>query len=198
MGSRGWASSWTPAENNRSNFYLTCEDWSALTAAYTNVDNPEDAYTSEAAGNISAAPWVSDQNDQPNSCTHPCGNQSCVHHSQGATHSQTMTQPFAYVAPEYVSSAHSDIGVHAPISFNGGGGQFDGGNVQPLSAAGRDERRPSSVPPSVEQYLQDRQSHEELACGLGDSNAKQSKMRHRRKITLAISNKDLKVQDRRS
>lgn len=97
-----------------------------------------------------------------------------------------------------MSPAHSDYGVHALVSYNGGGGRSGSGNVQYLSAAERDERRrPSSVPPSVEQYLQDRQSHEELACGLSPSNVKESKTRHRRKITLAISNKDLKVQDRR-
>ncbi|KAK8128239.1 hypothetical protein PG984_009347 [Apiospora sp. TS-2023a] len=162
------------------------------------MDNPEDAYTTEPAGNTSASPWVSDQNDQHNYCTHPCGHQSCVHHSQGATDPQTTSQSFAYAAPDVVSPVHSDFGIQAPISFNGGGGQSGSGNARLLSAADRDERRrPRSVPPSVEQYLRDQQSHEELAYGLGVSNAEQSKTWHKRKITLAISNKDLKIQDRR-
>ncbi|KAK7981944.1 hypothetical protein PG996_009632 [Apiospora saccharicola] len=196
---RGWASGWTPSQNNQSNYYLTCEDWSSPTAAYTNVDNPEDAYATEPAGNISASPWVSGQNDQHNYCTHPCGHQSCVHHSQGATDPQTTSQSFAYAALDVVSPAHLDFGIQAPISFDAGCGQSGSGNAQLLSAADRDERgRPRSAPPSVELYLRDRQSHEELACGLSISNTEQSKTWHKRKITLTISNKDLKIQDRRS
>ncbi|KAK8051392.1 hypothetical protein PG993_002777 [Apiospora rasikravindrae] len=192
MDAYGWPSGWAP-QNNQPYHYQTCKDWSSPTATYINADAPEDVYVSDPAGSILTNPQVLEQEDQQHFCTHPCGEQACVHHSQNHTRDQAVSQSFAYAADSNVAPAHSYVGAYAAVSFSGG--QTDDGNSQVLSPADRDERRrPRSVPPSVRCYIEDRQSHEELACGLGPSNAKQSKARRKKKITLAISNKDLKVQ----
>ncbi|KAK6852584.1 hypothetical protein PG995_011135 [Apiospora arundinis] len=197
MNSGGWAWGWTSPQNSQSNPRPTNEDWSLPTVADSNADNPEIAYTGEPAGSILITSWPSDQGNQQDFCTHPCGYQSCVCHSSGATYAQAVPQVFAYAAPDNMSLVHSDFGSPNPVLF-GDDGKPAGSDGQLLSPADRDERRrPRSVPPSIEHYVQDRQPHEELACGLGTSDVRQSKKRHKRKVISAISDKDLNVQDRR-
>ncbi|KAK8105900.1 uncharacterized protein PG998_003629 [Apiospora kogelbergensis] len=198
MDSRGWASGWSPSQNSQSNPRLTYEDWSFVPkVAGTNAYDPDVSFAGEPAGIALTASWPSDQNNQENVCTHPRGYQSCVCHSPGTAHAQAASHSSAYVAPDNMPLVHSDIANSDPVSF-GNGGQPGGDTGQFLGPADRREMRPRSVPSSVEHYMQDRQSHEELACGLGTSDVRQSKTRRRRKITLAILDKDLKVQDRRS
>ncbi|KAK8079950.1 hypothetical protein PG997_007768 [Apiospora hydei] len=195
MNANGWPSGWASQNNQPYSHYQTCEDWSSPTAAYTNADTPEDVHASDPAGGILTNSQALEEGTQQHVCTHPCGEQSCVHHSQNSAHEQASSQSFAYAAHGNVSPAHPDVGVHAPASFGGGGQTGDDGSGQFLSQADGDERRrPRSVPPSVGCYIQDRQSHEELACGLGPSDVRQSTARRQRKITLAISNQDLNVQ----
>jgi hypothetical protein len=118
-------------------------------------------------------------------CQHPNGSAWCPSHSIHSSYANMN------------DAAHSDYGTTGGTGGTGGllGSEDDDSKM--LSPE-KKERRSVSLPPTLERYVHDRQSHEMLASGHVTHNERQSKKLHKRKARLSIENNDIDVEEGRA